>query len=71
MDHKNLKRDALGLISDCVHQWRLLLEIQNPEIVYIEGIDSTIADAISHLEYDPDVNVRVLTLMLTGAWVSI
>jgi hypothetical protein len=25
-DHKNLTRDALGLTSDRVHQWRLLLE---------------------------------------------
>jgi hypothetical protein len=25
-DHENLTRDALGLTSDRVHQWRLLLE---------------------------------------------
>ena len=55
---KNLVRDALGLCSDYVHQWRLWLEEYNPEIVYIKVIDNTVADAISHLEYDPDVNAR-------------
>ncbi len=32
-DHKNLTRDALGLTSDRVHQWRLILEEYGPEIV--------------------------------------
>jgi hypothetical protein len=31
-DHKNLMRDALGLTSDQVYQWRLLLEEYGPEI---------------------------------------
>jgi len=34
-DHKNLTRDALGLASDRVYQWRLLLEEFAPEILYI------------------------------------
>jgi hypothetical protein len=34
-NHKNLKRDALGLTSDRVYQWRLLLEEYSPKIVYI------------------------------------
>ncbi len=55
-DHKNLMRDALGLTSDRVYRWRLLLEEYGPEIVYIKGIHSTLADAISRLEYDPSVN---------------
>jgi hypothetical protein len=55
-DHANLMRDALGMILDCVYQWRLLLEEYGPNIVYIEGIHNTIADAISRLEYDPIVN---------------
>ena len=58
MDHKNLVRDALGLSSDNVHLWRLLQEECNPEIVYVKGVDNTIADTISHLKYDPDVNAR-------------
>ncbi len=33
-DHKNLTRDALGLTSDRVYQWRLLLEEYAPEIIF-------------------------------------
>jgi hypothetical protein len=31
-DHTNLMRDALGLTSDRVYRWRLLLEVYGPEI---------------------------------------
>ncbi len=55
-DHVNLMRDALGLTSDQVYQWRLLLEEYGPKIVYIKGIHNTVADAVSRLEYDPSVN---------------
>ena len=34
-DHKNLTRDALGLTSDRVYRWWLLLEEYAPEIIYI------------------------------------
>ena len=57
-DHKNLVRDALGLSSNRVFCWRLTLKEYNPEIIYIKGIDNTVADAISRLEYDPSVNVK-------------
>ncbi len=53
---QNLMRDALGLTSDPVYQWRLLLEDYGPKIVYIDGIHNTIADAVLRLEYDPSVN---------------
>ncbi len=46
-DHTNLTQDALGLTSDRVYRWRLLLEEFAPEIVYIKGIHNTVADAIS------------------------
>ena len=46
-DHKNFTRDALGLTSNRVYQWRLLLEEFAPEIIYIKGIHNTVADAIS------------------------
>ncbi len=46
-DHKNLTRDSLGLTSDRVYQWRLLLEKYAPEIIYIKGIHNTFADAVS------------------------
>ncbi len=54
-DHKNLTWDALGLPSDQVYWWRLVLKEYGPEIVYIKGIHNTIADAISLLEHiSPD-----------------
>jgi hypothetical protein len=34
-DHKNITRDALGLTSDRVHCWGLLLEEYAPKIIYI------------------------------------
>jgi hypothetical protein len=46
-DHKNLTRDGLGLTSDRVARWRILLEEYAPEIIYIKGILNTVADAIS------------------------
>jgi hypothetical protein len=64
-DCANLIRDALGMTSDCVYQWRLFLEKCGPEIVYIKGIHNTIADAISWLEYDPRVNQTAENYHLT------
>jgi hypothetical protein len=55
-DHANLNRDALGMTSDHVYRWRLLLGEYRPKIVYIKGLHNTIADAISRLDYDPSVN---------------
>jgi hypothetical protein len=55
-DHKNLTRDALGLTSDRVYQWRLLLEEYAPQIIYMKGIQNIVADAISRLDYDPQLN---------------
>ncbi len=55
-DHKNLTRDAMGLTSNRVYQLRLLLEEYTPEILYIKEIHSTVADAISWLEYNPKLN---------------
>jgi hypothetical protein len=55
-DRKNLTRDALGLTSDRVYHWRLLLEEYAPKIVYIKGIHNTEAYAILQLEYDPKLN---------------
>ena len=59
-DHKNLMQEALGLTSDRVYRWRLLLEEYGPEITYIKGIDNTVADALSRLEYDPNKNLKKL-----------
>jgi hypothetical protein len=48
-DHKNLTRDSLGLTSDRVYCWQLLLEEYAPGIINIKGIHNTVADAISQL----------------------
>ena len=55
-DHKNLTREALGLTSDRVYRWRLLLEEYAPQIIYIKRIHNTVADSISRLDYDPQLN---------------
>ena len=47
INQKILMQDALGLTSDRVYQWRLLLEEYGPTIEYIKGIHNTVADAIS------------------------
>jgi hypothetical protein len=55
-DHKNLTRDALGLTSDKVYHWQILLEEYTPKIIYIKGIHNAVADAILQLDYDPMLN---------------
>ncbi len=55
-NHKNLTRGGLGLTSDRVTRWRILLEEYAPKIIYIKGIQNTVADAISRLDYDPKLN---------------
>ena len=52
-DHKNLMQDALGLTSDRVYRWRLIIEEYGPEIIYIKGELNTVADAISRLDFTP------------------
>ena len=52
-DHKNLIQDALGLTSDRVYRWRLLLKEFSPKIVHIKGIHNTVSNAISGLDFGP------------------
>ncbi len=40
--NKNLIQDALGLTSDSVYWWRLLLEKCGPKIMHIKGIHDTV-----------------------------
>ncbi len=64
-DHANLMRVALGLTSDRVYQWRLLLEEYGPKIVYIKGTHNTVVDAVLRLEYDPSVNQSAESFHMT------
>eukprot|EP00804_Cyclotella_cryptica_P010649 CCRYP_005464-RA/>CCRYP_005464-RA protein AED:0.15 eAED:0.23 QI:0/0/0/1/0/0/5/0/569 len=67
-DHKNLIQDALGLTSDRVYRWRLLLEEFGPEIVYIKGIHNTVADAISRLDIGPMPSEHENWMTFTKCW---
>ncbi len=55
-NHKNRTREGLGLSSNRVTRWRLLLEEYDPKINYIKGIHNTVADTIFQLDYDPKVD---------------
>ena len=46
-DHRNLIQDAIGLTSEHIYQWRLLLQEYGPKIMHIKFIQNTVADAIS------------------------
>ena len=67
-DHKNLIQDALGLTSDSVYRWRLLLEEYGPEIVHINGIHNTVADAISRLDFGPVQDEKANWMTFTKCW---
>jgi hypothetical protein len=67
-DHKSLIQDILGLTSDRVYRWWLLLEEYGPEIIHIKGIHNTVADAISHLDYCPVQNHREMWITFTQCW---
>eukprot|EP00804_Cyclotella_cryptica_P007866 CCRYP_001440-RA/>CCRYP_001440-RA protein AED:0.45 eAED:0.45 QI:0/-1/0/1/-1/1/1/0/157 len=61
-------QDALGLTSDRVYRWRLLLEEYGPTIVYIKGIHNTAADAISRLDYGPVTDDRSTWMTFAQCW---
>eukprot|EP00804_Cyclotella_cryptica_P022875 CCRYP_005078-RA/>CCRYP_005078-RA protein AED:0.09 eAED:0.31 QI:0/0/0/1/0/0/2/0/321 len=67
-DHKNQIQDTLGLTSDRVYRWRLLLEEFGPEIVYIKGIHNTVADAISRLDIGPIQSEHKNWMTFTKCW---
>ena len=55
-DHVNLTRDNIGQSSDRTMRWFLLLQEYNVDIRYVKGVDNTVADAISRLDYCPKIN---------------
>ena len=74
-DHQNLVRDALGMTSDRVYRWRLILEEYGPKIVYIKGIHNTVADAISRLDFlptvKPDITDKQCWMTLAKCWCTL
>ena len=48
------------MTCDRVYRWRFILKEYGPEIIYIKGEDNIVADAMSRLEYDPEINVKKL-----------
>ena len=67
-DHKNLIQDALGLTSDRIYRWRLVLKEYGPEIVHIKGIHNTVADAISRLDFGPVQDEKANWMTFTKCW---
>jgi hypothetical protein len=67
-DHNNLTRDALGLTSDRVYRWWLLLEEYAPKIIHIRGIHNTVVDTILQLEYNPKLKKTISTPMQCLMW---
>eukprot|EP00804_Cyclotella_cryptica_P023910 CCRYP_010028-RA/>CCRYP_010028-RA protein AED:0.35 eAED:0.68 QI:0/0/0/1/0/0/6/0/715 len=63
--HKTLMQDALSLTCD---RWRLLLEEYGPESIYIKGIHSTVADAISRLDFGTITDVKENWMTFTKFW---
>eukprot|EP00804_Cyclotella_cryptica_P013534 CCRYP_017228-RA/>CCRYP_017228-RA protein AED:0.56 eAED:0.83 QI:0/-1/0/1/-1/1/1/0/144 len=61
-------QDALGLTSDQVYHWRLLLEECGPTIVYIKGIHITVVDAISQLDHGPVHDDRSTWMTFAQCW---
>jgi hypothetical protein len=67
-EHKNLIQDALGLPSDYVYQWRLILKEHGPKIMHIKGIHNTVADAISRLDFGPVKDEKASWMTFTKCW---
>ena len=55
-DHKNLVRSATISESQRVIQWRLLLEEFGPDIRHITGEANIVANAISRLPMNEEIN---------------
>ena len=65
---KILMKDALGLTCDRVYHWRLHLVEYGPEIIYIEGIHNTVAEAIPRLDFGPSDDNKENSMTFTKCW---
>ena len=61
-------QDALGLNSDQVYHWRLLLEEYDITIVYIKGIHNTVADTMSWMDYGPITDDQSNRMTFAQCW---
>ena len=50
------------MTCDRVYRWRLLREEYGPKLVYIKGSDNIVADAISRLGYDKEINNHTINM---------
>ncbi len=64
--------EALGLTSDRVSCWRLIIKEYGPKIIHIKGEINTVADDISRLDFTPKAKTKNLDqknwMMLTKCW---
>ena len=65
---RHLIQDALGLTSDRVDRWRLLLEKFSPKIMQIKGIHNTVANAISRLDFGLVQDENSNHMIFTKCW---
>ena len=52
----------MGLTSDQVYRWRLILDKYGLEIVYIPGVTNVAANGMSRLDYDTNINTRIINV---------
>ena len=57
-DHKKLVHETLLMSSDCVMQWRQLIEEYGPEIFYIPGPNNVVTDSISRLPKMDEMTIK-------------
>ena len=55
-DHKNLESDLAHLTSQKGLHWRLLVEEFGVAIKHIKGVNNSVADALSRLDFAPSLN---------------
>jgi len=67
-DHKHLIQVALGLTSDRVYWWRLLLEEFGPKIMHIKGIHNTVVDVIFRLDFGQVQDEKANWMTFTKCW---
>ena len=71
---KNLMQQALGLTSNRLYCWRLIIEEYGPKIIYIKQKNNTVEDTISQLEFFPKAETKNLDqknwMILAKRWLQ-